>query len=171
MKIERFSVLLAALCLCISAGAFSQTVTLSVNDQPLHVVLKSIKRQTKYTFFADAEVMKKERNITVQLKNVSLQEALDACFKNQPLIYSIEGRVITIQPKSDQAAPPPSGGAGVLPPITVTGRVVDQDGKPLSGATFLVRGGGRSGVAGADGSFSLQANAGDVLVFTFVGYE
>lgn len=171
MKIERLSVLLAALCLCISAGAFSQTVTLSVNDQPLHVVLKSIKRQTKYTFFADAEVLKKERNITVQLKNVSLQEALDACFKNQPLIYSIEGRVITIQPKPDQVAPSAGGRAGDPSPITISGRVVDQDGKPLGGATFLVRGGGRSGVAGTDGTFSLQANAGDVLIFTFVGYE
>ena len=55
----------------------------------------------------------------------------------------------------------------------ISGKVVDSDGKqPLPGATILVQGTDDGVVTDFDGNFTIQsANAGDVLVFSYLGYE
>src|SRR5512138_617780 len=55
---------------------------------------------------------------------------------------------------------------------TVTGRVTDQDSKPLSNATVTAKGTNVSTTTNADGqySISLPANA-NTLVFSYVGYQ
>src|SRR5678815_4342471 len=55
---------------------------------------------------------------------------------------------------------------------TVTGRVTDQDAKPLSNATVTVKGTNISTLTNADGQYSitLPANA-NTLVFSYVGYQ
>lgn len=52
---------------------------------------------------------------------------------------------------------------------TVTGRVTDGVG-PLPGVYITVKGTGRTAVSDADGNYTIQAGAGEVLVFSFVGY-
>src|SRR5690606_20349258 len=52
----------------------------------------------------------------------------------------------------------------------VTGKVQSADG-PLAGATISVRGTSRSTSAGTDGSFSIEAKNGDVLVVNSIGYK
>jgi TonB-linked SusC/RagA family outer membrane protein len=55
---------------------------------------------------------------------------------------------------------------------TVTGKVTDQDAKPLSNATVTVKGTNISAITNADGQYSitLPANA-NTLVFSYVGYQ
>jgi TonB-linked SusC/RagA family outer membrane protein len=53
---------------------------------------------------------------------------------------------------------------------TISGTVTDKSGLPLPGATVLVKG-TTSGVStDFDGEFSIQANQGSTLVFSYVGY-
>ncbi|MBE9668364.1 SusC/RagA family TonB-linked outer membrane protein [Mucilaginibacter boryungensis] len=52
----------------------------------------------------------------------------------------------------------------------ITGLVVDNKGMSIPGATVVVKGTTKSASAGIDGKFSVVAKAGDVLVFTSVGY-
>ncbi|MCB0670132.1 MAG: carboxypeptidase-like regulatory domain-containing protein, partial [Saprospiraceae bacterium] len=58
----------------------------------------------------------------------------------------------------------------VAPFLTVTGTVTDEAGDPLPGATVLVKGTTNGTVSDFDGSFSLEVNEGDILVFSFTGY-
>lgn len=52
----------------------------------------------------------------------------------------------------------------------VRGKVLDETGKPLSGVTVAIKNTSRGTVTGTDGSYSISAAAGDVLLFSFVGY-
>ena len=54
---------------------------------------------------------------------------------------------------------------------TVRGKVVDESGQPLAGATVAVK--GKSGVATTDmnGNFAISAMPGEVLVFNYISYE
>src|SRR5690606_20495743 len=52
----------------------------------------------------------------------------------------------------------------------VSGKVQSAEG-PLTGATINVKGTSRSTSAGADGSFSIEAKNGDVLVINSIGYK
>ncbi|MEO8403984.1 MAG: SusC/RagA family TonB-linked outer membrane protein, partial [Chitinophagaceae bacterium] len=53
---------------------------------------------------------------------------------------------------------------------TVTGKVVDADNKPISGATVQVKGASKATVTNESGRFDIAASATDVLVITSVGY-
>ena len=54
----------------------------------------------------------------------------------------------------------------------ITGSVTGaDDGAPLIGVTILIKGTSSGTVSDYDGNFSLNANQGDVLVFTYTGYQ
>ena len=53
---------------------------------------------------------------------------------------------------------------------TVTGVVSDKTG-PLPGANIVVKGTTRTAQTDSDGKYSIKAKQGEVLVFTFTGYD
>lgn len=53
---------------------------------------------------------------------------------------------------------------------TVTGTVVDEQNKPVSGATVTVKGSSRATMTDNSGNFSINASGSNILVFSFVGY-
>ncbi|MFW6043657.1 MAG: carboxypeptidase-like regulatory domain-containing protein, partial [Marinilabiliaceae bacterium] len=56
--------------------------------------------------------------------------------------------------------------------VTVTGTVTDaENGESLPGVTVVVKGTQEGTITNPDGEYSLQAEEGDVLEFSFVGYE
>ena len=55
--------------------------------------------------------------------------------------------------------------------MTITGTVTEEaTGFPLPGVNIQIQGTMTGTITGIDGTYSLQANTGDVLVFSFVGY-
>ena len=165
-------IILTAFCLHVSAGTKAQNVTLSVKNASLESVFQEIKKQTNFTFFAKADLLDKGKTVTIQLKNAPLKEALDECFKNQPFTYSIEGRIITIEPRANPSiivSPIASGNAAVIyKPIT--GQVLSSEGQPLADASVKVKGSNTGTTTDAKGRFTINANEGDVLVISYVGF-
>jgi TonB-linked SusC/RagA family outer membrane protein len=53
---------------------------------------------------------------------------------------------------------------------TISGTVSDDSGLPLPGTTVLVKGTTNGTSSDFDGNYSIDANTGDILVFSFVGY-
>jgi len=56
--------------------------------------------------------------------------------------------------------------------LTVSGRVVDQDKKPMAGVAISIQEDktNKSVITGTDGSFTLSTSTSDVIVFKYVGY-
>jgi TonB-linked SusC/RagA family outer membrane protein len=54
---------------------------------------------------------------------------------------------------------------------TITGNVTGGDGAPLAGVTVSVRGTNRLAQTNSDGTFSISAQTGETLRFTYVGFE
>jgi TonB-linked SusC/RagA family outer membrane protein len=52
----------------------------------------------------------------------------------------------------------------------ITGKVMDENGKPLDGVTIRIKGATVNAISKADGSFSLTAEPNAVLVFTAIGF-
>jgi TonB-linked SusC/RagA family outer membrane protein len=67
------------------------------------------------------------------------------------------------------------GNAGLLSVtqtnVTVKGRVVDENGEPLPGATIQLKGTAQGTSAGIDGSFSLSVPSDATLIVSFIGYK
>lgn len=53
---------------------------------------------------------------------------------------------------------------------SVKGVVTDENGKALSGVSVAIKNTTRGTVTGSDGSYSITANSGNILTFTYVGY-
>lgn len=54
---------------------------------------------------------------------------------------------------------------------TITGKVTDSRGDALPGVSVLVKGSNKGTTTEGDGTYRISANVGDVLVFSFVGFE
>ena len=161
------AILLLTACLQVSANGFSQNITLSEKNISLQKVFKQIHKQTGYQFFYQDEMLDKAGRINIKVKDVSLEKVLAICFKDLPLTYSIANNAITIKPKKEDKviqAPPPAF-------IDIHGVVKNTQGTPLAGVSVIVKGTSRGTSTNSDGSFSINANAGDVLEFTIVGYQ
>jgi hypothetical protein len=69
-------------------------------------------------------------------------------------------------------AEPVKASSARVPTLTQAGRVLDESGQPLVGATVLLRGTTRGTSTDATGGYSLQVPAGDnILVVGYGGYE
>ena len=133
MKILLF---MATALMLFCAKGYSQTVSFSGNNVQLTKVFAAIKSQTGYVFFYDVDLLREARPVTVDLKNVSLEEALNQTFLHQPLGWQIVNKTITIIRK----ALPTVQEANTIPLITVSGTVTDEEHKPIPGASVMVKG-------------------------------
>ena len=161
MKLTAFLVIAASLQ--VSTRVYSQKVSLSLTNVSLEKVFGEITQQTGYSFLYTDEVLNSTRNIDIKVKNVSLDVALEHCFKNQPVTWSIVAKTVVVQRKPDYVPPPPGR--------DVHGRVTDSSGRPMAGVTVALAGSEKGVATDAGGMFTINVPEHAVLHFTFVGYE
>lgn len=156
----------------VSARSMGQRVTLTKKQISVSASLREIHKQTGYTIFWSETSLEKTKPIDVDLKDVSLRDALDKILSGLPYTYEMEGRNIVIIPRSGVSA---SGGVqGVFALETIRGRVTDSAGHPLQNVSVLDENRGRANgytLTDANGEFRLLAQKGDRIVFSYVGYK
>src|SRR5882757_3964728 len=164
------AILLFAFAMQVSARGYSQRISLKVKDLPLEKVFLDIGRQSGYHFVYSDEVLERRFNLTLEISNASLEEALALCLKGHSLTYVIVDKIVVIKPLPN-AAPPVEQS---LPPprVDVKGRIVNAKGEPVVGATVSIKGSKGGTATDGNGEFILKGlkdNA--VLVITSVGYQ
>lgn len=167
-------------CLHVSAKGFTQTISLSVKNTSLVSIFKKIETQSGYVFFFNYATLEKTKPVTVSLEKVTLQQALDVCFRDQPLQYKIVNKNIVIQPK-DEKKLPVTINAGVMeaeppPAPPLRGRITDAEGKPLQGVSIIVERKGYIGtpiytISNDKGEYEISVQPGDNISFSYVGYN
>ncbi|HET7118986.1 MAG TPA: TonB-dependent receptor [Hanamia sp.] len=161
------AILLLSACLQVSATGFSQNITLSEKNVTLQKVFKQIHKQTGYQFFYEDEMLDKVGRISINVKDAPLEKVLAICFKDAPFTYSVENNAITVRPKNVDVVLQPQ----LLAINNIHGTIKDDKGNPLVGVSVIVKGTTKGTSTNTNGSFSIDANAGDVLEFSFVGYQ
>lgn len=170
------TIVLLVTSLHVSAGVYSQKVTISAAATPLEKVLDQIKRQTGYSFFWNDQLIAQSPAVTVKLKDATLAQALSACLQGLPLEYEIkeQERFVYIKPSANKpvvaevrpAAPKKDSS------FTIAGRVTDEQGNPLGGASIKVKGSAITVSSDLKGYFKLVYRQPNVtLVVSFVGYK
>ena len=164
---------LTSLSFSVQAEKPSQGVTISGENVPLQKVFRKITKMTGYSVFCDYNLLQEAGLVTVNVKNVSLDAALDSCLKDKALNFEIIGKTIVISRKEVAAAtvaavPVPVG----PPPIDVHGRVIDEKGSPVVAATVEVRGERKVTTTNDNGEFTLTGISDNaVLVISSVGFD
>lgn len=173
MKLTIF--LLLAGLLQVHAEGVAQKVTYTAKEVPILQVFKAIEKQTGYTVFANKELLKNVRPVTIQASSLSLQDFLDVVLKDQPIGYEILNKTIFIKAKAQVKVPETPQISNPVevpePPRQINGTVVDAEGAPLANATIQVKGTNQRTLSAEDGTFTIAAEAGQVLVVSYVGYN
>lgn len=160
-------VLITAFCLQASAKLNSQTITISLKNAPLDKVFNEIQKQTNYTFVYKWEVLQKTKPVDVQVKQASLKEVLDICFRDQPVTYDFVDNIVIVKKKDNVVVVPDLSSPG-----DIKGRIVNEKGEPLEGVTVTVKGTKNATAADANGQFFLKGvdhNA--ILVFSGINVQ
>ena len=154
------------------ATGYSQTITFSGKGVTLEKVFLAVEVQTGYTVFANKDLLKGTRPVSVSVKDMLLTAFLDLAFQNQPVNYEVNNKTIFIKRKTAGAVTVQvtSAPGTQLVPDRVRGTVSTAEGQPLAGATITVRGTRTSVTSGADGTFEINASLTQVLVISYVGY-
>ena len=170
--VQLTTVILLVTGLHVCAKGVSQTVTFSGKNIPLEKAFTIIKSQTGFGVFCDYELLEKAKPVTVDVQNTPVEDFLQAVLKNQSLGYTIKGknifitRMIVTTHDLNQELPSPEN------EITVSGRITDEEGRPLAGATIKLKGSTTGKNTDGDGNFSLVVpDNGGTLIISYVGYE
>jgi len=165
MNFTAFCILLA--CLQVSAGGHAQTVTISLKEAPVEKVFQEIKKQTGYFFLYNNEVLTRVGKVDIQVKNSTVEQALDICFKNKEVSFKIFDNTVVVKLNT------PKVQTNTTDPITVKGKVSNENGELLAGVSVKIKGTTRGTTTDENGVFSISIpdDALKILVFSFVGMQ
>ncbi|MDY4043338.1 MAG: SusC/RagA family TonB-linked outer membrane protein [Marinifilaceae bacterium] len=164
MKIARLfsrGMLLMLFCaLALGLKAQSVRVSLDMRDVTLNEVIVELKKQTRFDFFYNSELLKFKGRTTVKAVNKDFRQLLNELLPGFGLEYSIEGQLVVIREQQ-------------LKGVLLKGVVLDKTEMPLPGATVTIKGTTIGTSTDSLGRFVLNVpNRGKiVLVVSFIGYE
>jgi hypothetical protein len=131
------AILTVVACFNASAGGYAQRVTLTEKNVSLEVVFKDIQAQTNYHFVYNRSWLQQTKKVSLDVKDVPMQQVLDLCFQDQPITYDIVDNMVSLKRRPLQNLSP-ADSTDPTTPIEVHGRVVDEAGKPVAGVTVSV---------------------------------
>jgi len=168
------AVLILAAFLHVNARTvYAQNVTLKERNVSLVNVLNEIQKQTGYHFLYTYELLEKAGKVDIDVKNASLQDALEKCLADKPLTYSIVEKTVVIKPKIPADIQPAisSSPSLPLPNIDVSITVVTTDNLPLEGASVIIKGMNKGVATDLQGHTTLKnVDPNATLVISFTGY-
>jgi TonB-linked SusC/RagA family outer membrane protein len=163
------TVIFIATLMQVSAAGMAQRITMQKNKASLKEVFTQIKLQTGYDVVVASEQLKNTRPVPVNFINAEIVTVLDELLPAQQLSYTIADKTIVIKPKEPSFLESLAERWAVS---DVRGRVVDEEGKALVGASIQVKGKPEVYMSNDKGEFLIKDVADDaVLLIRFVGYK
>ncbi|HWW42993.1 SusC/RagA family TonB-linked outer membrane protein [Pedobacter sp.] len=167
MKITTFFLIITIMQ--VSAGTFAQKITLNKVNAPLSSIINEIRAQSNYDFFYNKKVLKEAKSLSIHVKDATLEEVLKICLKDQSLEYQITDKTVLIKEKEKKF--------DLFNPFglfseKISGKVVDEKGLPVPGASIVEK--GTKNVTHTDGNGDFVMHVKDhaaILVISFVGFQ
>jgi TonB-linked SusC/RagA family outer membrane protein len=156
--------------LLMATGTKAQEMNLNVVKASVKQVFKRIERQANVTFVYDEKVINDLPAITLHIKDKQLSEVIEELKDKTQLQYKMVGNYIGVASNLNeipQLSPVHATATNFLP---ISGFVRDAGGQAIIGVNILVKGTTKGTQTDINGRFTIDANIGDVLVFTYLGY-
>lgn len=152
-------------------------ITLSVDHAELKSVLGQISRQVDVKFVYSAQKIPCRQRVSVFVENEKLGDVLTRMLQPHAITYEVAGSKIVLR-KLMSMENEETGTANASQAVNqnevfreIKGKVTDEGGKPLAAVSVTVKGTNKGTSSDANGNFTIDANTGDVLEFSIVGYK
>ena len=171
------TLLITITILQVSAATYAQKITLSEKKSSLLTVFDDIKSQTGYDFMVSMDVLRSANTVTINVKNVSLEEVLKQIFQDQPLTYEVTDKSILVKQKEPSLLTTIKDNVAKLfdLPEDVHGKVIDSLGQPVIGASvsLSIKGYAYGTITDSKGEFHFNKlpQGRYTLLVTYIGYN
>lgn len=162
MNCSRKAILVAGALLCLNFPAYSQHISLEMNDVSVKKAMTELKEKSGYSFVYTAKDVDTKK--TVSVKSGELSEVIEQILEGQNLTYEINGKNIILKKVSDQT-PVQKGKMR-----KVSGVVLDPAGEPVIGATIREKGTSNGVITDMDGHFELEMSENALLHVSYIGF-
>ena len=167
-RICRHLFLAVLLCAVSAATASAQvpTVTVDAKNVTIKELLQRIEANSQYTFaYIDADI-NPDKRVSVKAVNRSIASIIAEVLPNVNM--EVKGLKIVLTAKRGGSQTRPAADAG----RTVKGRVTDESGAPVIGATVILKGTTIGTATNAMGEYAIDIRQADaVLVYSLIGYN
>ncbi|MBO9615473.1 MAG: TonB-dependent receptor [Dyadobacter sp.] len=183
MKISIVPCVLWMLCVQLSLAKdlraqeiLSQRISISVIDMNMEKVLEKIEGQTKVRFIYSAEVIHAERKVTLDYQNQRLDTVLETLLGPLGIEYKVSKKTILLRKAAEKKTSLKTEPyENVIPRAQadrdITGKVLDEKGEPIPGASVVVKGTTVGTSTNIEGIYQLSVPEDkDIVIFSFVGY-
>lgn len=142
-----------------------RNISIRFTRSSLTEVLRILKEKTDYEFLYNDEEVRNVGEISGDFTDATVEDILTTCLNGTKYAFKMEDRLIVIVPRVMTALPQKG--------IRIKGKVVDEEGAPLPGATVIIKGVNVGGVvADINGLFEMTVPSKDlILVVSFVGMK
>lgn len=152
----------------------NETVTFSAKDVKLREIFKEIKKQTGYSLmYSNKKVpLNLDDRVSVDFNKSTISEIMEYLLRDKNLQWQIddESILIFLKPIDSKQTNLENDTLNVIPRLS--GRVTDADGRPVHGATVLVKGTERGTTTDHLGDFILnEVKRNSILLVSSIGYE
>jgi len=169
MRVNLIAILFIVFLMQVSANSLAQKVTLNYKEASLKEVFNDLKKQTGYKFLYTHEMLSEARKVTITITDAPLREVLADIFSKQPLSFSIEDNSVVLKRKTLSLIDRLSS-FFKQDSLLFKGKVLDEKGSPLPGATIKLKGGTKASVSTGTGYFERYGTLKSTLVVSYLGY-
>lgn len=136
-------------------------------------VFRTIKKQTGLTVFYSNKLLNDSEKISVNFKQAELPEVMNLTLKGKKLDWVLKENYIVLQKAA--SIEKAEERIQIKPSLEQkkedrTGIVTDETGKPAPGVSVKIKGRNGGSVTDVNGQYKIDANAGDILVFSYIGF-
>ena len=136
-----------------------KTISVKLEDVSVLEALQEVNRLSgNMVTFRKEEVEKVTRKVTLDMRNAKVIDVVKKVLEGTSLgCTETNGRIVVIPSPEEM--------------VEVSGRVVDEKGDPIPGASVIVHGTTQGVATDADGRYTLRVSADAVLQVSFIGYK
>ncbi len=165
--------------------ANGQNVTINVKNAELKTVFNEIEALTEFNFFYNNSLVDVSKKVSLNATNEELDLVLVNLFKGTDIDYRLLKNQIVLFPRNDESV------IKIIEDLIknenldkeieaiikdalqneIKGTVVDAGGIPLAGVNIIIQGTSSGTQSNFDGEYTIQANKGDVLEFSYIGFK
>lgn len=166
MKLTLFLICCLVFAVQAKVDAQLQTVSLKLENASVSEAIRQLKKQTKLDFFFSNKEVNVKQQVSLDLKDVRLDEALHRLL-GDAFVYEFVDNIVVIKPAPLRHPVAPQK------KMLLSGHVRDVQGEPLPGVTVTIKGTSLGIATDIEGKWSLELPEmkDAVLVFSFVGMK
>ena len=149
--------------------AYSQNtqLTLNLKNKTLKEVFNEIEKNSEYKFFYNNNAVDLTKKVDISVKEKAIGEILDILLKGSTTKYRITDRQIILYTAGNEKS---LDNQQITDAENVTGKVLDENGEPLTGVSVYIKGSTGGTITDINGSFTIKVPSSASLVFRYTGY-